>query len=579
MDYSSFHNGIAGSRLSGFGYLTATPRIDHMDLSDWYQFRKSGQYSVRVKTSSIVRVKSTEEGGGQERLALESNAVDFDILPADADWAAEEQAKLDEILRTEAADSQAWRDALRRLSKLNTPASAGRLAEMYLAGADWRSVAQADSQLHESLQLDVVIPALMSGLLNPLLTPPGGIANLIADLQTREKLGVMRSHSEDPARQKAELDERSKVWQQYFQQANDLLLSSVQNRSGPQRAAAIYQAWYNAEGLKNTGGVSESTVAELRTRVLAVRDELPPELQRQLASAGWRVFPHEQLLPLVRTFARESLDQRTAVYDYVRLWCEAEPEPCNTAILDAMRDSKAKPYKTAALLLTEAEGPELDPSLRERLRDPEMVRGAPDAQTVAALILRAGSRSLLPEVRRFLDKLSPHDVISCEIKANLLGYMFRFSVKEAGRRLSAELQSGEAVGGSQLLRTLHYDRYSDDLIPPAVAALESQNPSSAQTAALFLMEHGPANIEDALWERLETLRAPWQKRASELQDVGIGFADSPQRRAAMLEQALASALMGGKNWKLSSSKTERLRAGCLTDSCRSIADGKMSLGL
>jgi hypothetical protein len=582
MDYLSFHNGIAGDRLSAVGYLTATPRIEHMDLTEWYQFTKSGHYSVRVKTTSIVRVKSSEEGGGLERLTLESNAVDFDILPPDAAWAAEEQSKLDEILHAQPAGSQAWRDALRRLSKLDTPASAGRLVEIYLEGADIRNVWEADSQLHESLQLDAVIPALLVALTNPSPAPPGGIVSLIADLQTRKKLGVNPSFSGDPAKEaerKADIEERTKVRQQFFQKANDLLLASIQTRTGPKRAAAIYEAWWNAECLKNTGGVSEGTVAQLRMLVLSVRDELPPQLQRQFALTGWQVLPHEQLLPLVRTLGRESLDKPMGTYDYVRLWCEGEPEPCNTAILDAMRNSEPKPYNSAALLLSESEHPELDHWLRERLRDPKMVRWSPDLQTVAALILRAGSRTLLPDVRQFLDKLSPHDPIPCYVKGDLLGYIFRFSVKEAGRRLVSELESGEGGCGSELLRTLHHDRYSDDLIPSAVAALDSQNLTSAQTAALFLMEHGPAKIEDALWKRLEKLRATWQKRASELQDLEIGFGDSTQRRAAMLEQALASALVRGKNWKLSASETESLRAGCLTAACRTIADGKMRLGL
>lgn len=580
--YGSFHSGMAGDFLSSLTYLMATPTIEHMDLSEWCQFRKSGHYTVRVTTASISRLKSAEEGGGQEPLALESNPVDFDILPPDAGWADEEQAKLDEILRTQPADSQAWRDALKHLSKLNTPASARRLVEIYLAGGDNRIVWAADYQLHESLQLDVVIPALLSALTTPSVTPPDGIANLIADLQTRKKYPVIAPYSEDPARQaaqKAEIEERGKVRQQYFLQANDLLLASVQNRSGPQRAAAIYGAWWNAEGLRNTGAISESAVVQLRTRVLSVRDELPVDLQRQLVSAGWRLFPHEQLLPLVRTFARESLDKPTGAYDYVQLWCEGEPEPCNAAILDAMRDSEPKPYKPFALLLSESERPEFDQWLREWLRDPKMAHWSADLQTVAALILRAGSKTLLRDVRQFLDQASPRDPIPCDVKADLLGYLYRFTAKEAARRLSSELQEREGGCASETLRTLHRDRYSDDLVPPAVAALDSPNLTTAQIAALFLAEHGPAKVEDALWERLESLRQSWQKRASELQNLGMGVDDSPQRRAAMLEQALASALMRGKNWKLSAPETERLRAGCLTDQCRTIADGKMSLGL
>jgi len=45
-----------------------------------------------------------------------------------------------------------------------------------------------------------------------------------------------------------------------------------------------------------------------------------------------------------------------------------------------------------------------------------------------------------------------------------------------------------------------------------------------------------------------------------------------------LEQALVSALVRGANWKLTPGEQERLQEGCLTEKCRDIADGKMSLG-
>jgi len=44
-----------------------------------------------------------------------------------------------------------------------------------------------------------------------------------------------------------------------------------------------------------------------------------------------------------------------------------------------------------------------------------------------------------------------------------------------------------------------------------------------------------------------------------------------------LEQALVSALVRG-NWKVTPGEQEQLREGCLTQKCRDIADGKMSIG-
>ena len=50
-------------------------------------------------------------------------------------------------------------------------------------------------------------------------------------------------------------------------------------------------------------------------------------------------------------------------------------------------------------------------------------------------------------------------------------------------------------------------------------------------------------------------------------------------QSAHLEQSLASALAHANNWKLTPAERDRLRDGCLTEQCQSIAEGKMSFGL
>ncbi len=118
-------------------------------------------------------------------------------------------------------------------------------------------------------------------------------------------------------------------------------------------------------------------------------------------------------------------------------------------------------------------------------------------------------------------------------------------------------------------------------------ALDSGDLGSAGMAATFLGLRGPATVEPALWKRLETLREKWRERAAELRGADTGIFDggvgeqSAQReraRTVQLEQALVSALVRGANWKLTSGEQDRLREGCLTEKCRDIADGKMSIG-
>jgi hypothetical protein len=130
-----------------------------------------------------------------------------------------------------------------------------------------------------------------------------------------------------------------------------------------------------------------------------------------------------------------------------------------------------------------------------------------------------------------------------------------------------------------MFRFLELARYSDDLIPIAIAGLNSPNLSAAGLSATFLAARAPESAKAALWQRLDALRHDWRERAAELQSNSFSWGNSPPELAAKLEQALTSAIANAANWKLSESERARLREGCLTEQCRSIADGRMRMGM
>lgn len=67
-----FENGWAGSSVGGLGYLTSQAVTRQLDLCAWYRFYRPGHYSLMVTSKEISRLKSVEEGGGEEQLTLES---------------------------------------------------------------------------------------------------------------------------------------------------------------------------------------------------------------------------------------------------------------------------------------------------------------------------------------------------------------------------------------------------------------------------------------------------------------------------------------------------------------------------
>jgi hypothetical protein len=582
--------GFAGSILSGAGFLGSQPVIQRLDLGDWYRFQKPGHYAVTVQSGEVSRAKGVEEGGGREHLSLESNPLEFDVV-ADPAWSVSEVAEIERVLRNK-EDPERYR-ALHRLILLDTPVSVRKLVQLYLSKADVTDASGGVVYrgLRESSQIDVIIPLLEAALSDPLVEAREGMTDLLGGLQVRKELGVLPPRPQDPAGQtewKDRYDARTKVFQEYLAKANALVLQSIERRTGPERATALYQAWFTAERQNASKPVGPEILSRLRSEVLSTALELGPGERVQVLYSMWPSEPHGQLKPIVLSLA-ESRRKEDSFYldEGYKFWCEGWPQECSRAILsDAIHPGSAT-SKNAVFLMAESEHPELDEILNTRLKDPGMIQDSWESQRAAAIILRAGSRKLRPAVDEFLDKYVAQPRYGCEIEGYLIGYLFRTAVADATKRFTEETGGGDHPCASQLLRTLDTVRYSDELIPLAAKALDSGDLGSAGMAATFLGFRGPATVEPALWQRLETLREKWRERAVELRGADMGILDGgvqeqvaqlERARTVQLEQALVSALVRSANWKLTPGEQGRLREGCLTEKCREIADGKMSIG-
>jgi len=583
--------GFAGSILSSIGFLGSERVTQRLELGDWYRFQKPGHYAVMIRSGEVSRAKGAEEGGGREHLSLESNPLEFDVVATDPAWSMSELAEIERILENK-ENPERYR-ALHRLILLDTPPSVRKLVQLYLSKADVtdNSGDVVYRGLRESSQIDVIIPLLEAALSDPQVEPREGITDLLAGLQVRKELGVLPLRPQAPAGQtewKDRYDARTKVFQEYLAKANVLVLQSIERRSGPERAAAIYQAWFTAERQNASKPVEPEILSRLRSEVLSTALELGPGERVQILYSMWPRQPHGELRSIVVSLA-ESRRKEDSFYidEGYKFWCEGWPQECSSAILSDAVHPGTPTSKNAVFLMAESEHPELDEILSARLKDPGMLQDSWESQRAAAIILRAGSRKLRPAVDEFLDKYVAQPRYSCEIEGYLIGYLFRTALSDATKRFAEETGSGNHPCASQLLRTLDTVRYSDELIPLAAKALNSGELGSAGMAATFLGLRGPATVESVLWLRLETLREEWRERPAELRVADTGILDGGVReqaaqleraRTVQLEQALVSALVRGASWKLTPGEQERLQEGCLTEKCREIADGKMSFG-
>ncbi len=376
--------GFAGSILSSTGFLGSQPVTQRLDLGDWYRFQKPGHYVVTVQSGEVSRAKATEEGGGRQSFSLESNSLEFSVV-ADPAWSVSEVAEIERVLKNK-EDPERYR-ALHRLILLDTPPSVRKLVQLYLSKADVtdNSGGVVYRGLRESSQIDVIIPLLEAALSDPLVEPREGMTDLLGGLQARKELGVLPPRPQDPAGQsewKDRYEARTKVFQEYLAKANALVLQSIERRTGPERAAAIYQVWFTAERQNASKPVRPEILSRLRSEVLSTALELGPGERVQVLYSMWPREPHGLLKPIVLSLAegRRKEDSFSLEEGY-KFWCEGWPQECSRVILSDAIHPGTPTSKNAVFLMAESEHPELDEILNTRLKDPGMIQDSWESQS------------------------------------------------------------------------------------------------------------------------------------------------------------------------------------------------------
>jgi hypothetical protein len=553
---------IGGSVLGSSGILNPNPVTQTGDLTEWYRFEKPGHFRLSIKVDWVVRMKSREEGGGNQPVPLESNAVEFDILPLDP--SAQDQ-ELKSVLKDidEGESDQAREAGLHRLDLLQTPAAAEEKARRYLAGARL-GYNPYDAMLLRSSNDQQILPILERALTDPETDLPEGIVDLLVRLELRrESKQAPNSSAKDQAAVDAQKEE--KVYARY----SELLLKGLRMRSGSERLDAIFEAWSNAERRLSASAPASDALQQLRAELLSSSRELLPTQQLQFLTTEWDKIPHIELLPLAQRLA-SMRDAQGSQYWGFKFWCEDWPSECAKAVLAEVRDPGSKLNSDTILLIPEVEHSELDDFLRQRIEAVRSSQSGAERMLTTALVLRAGSKNIEPQVDALLD--SSPGPRTCQGEGYLLGYLFRVNSAKGAKRLESSLRDKPSYCSWDLLRELAEAKNIGAAMPAMVRTLNSADLKTAEGAALFLSRYGPPEARVSISNRWEQLHIQWRDRAAEL--VSSYAYNEPQRDAAQLESALASALVRATAWKLTPGEQESLAAECLTDECRQMAEGK-----
>jgi hypothetical protein len=567
---TSFSRGFAGSSLGSNGYLTSTPLVESADLTDWYRFDKPGHYKFSVTIDWVWRLSATDT---KEQLHLSSNEIEFDTVAADP--AIEAQALASALNDFDTAKSdEAKRAAERTLDLMQSPAATNEKIRRFLATRR-NEYLPFYNMLLPATDPERILPALQEAISNPSHDVPEGLIELTAELEVRKRLG-----DPTPAPKEAELnsqwqkeeDRRQALYRKLLTEFSRDLLKSTRARSGPDALNALFQVWLQLESA-STEAETSTQVVQLREQLLNATQDLSGPQQLQFLVTEWDRLSHAQLLPIIERLAKRDDYTRDQAFEY---WCKDWAVECHRAILHAALAKDSQLNLETILLLSEEEHPELDRLLTKRLEDQQLMGTDYGVRSTTALVLRVGSRALMPAVEQYLDaqraELSPPDTVGY-----LLGYMFRVDSKRAARRLQQYLQNAHPeYFCSPLLASLARSEHAKSAVPTIAAAINRQDLAVAGAAALFLSMFGDSREEAMLLERLRAFRLEWSEKKSLLQPPQP--LSGPLTAAVQFEQQIVSALVHSKNWTLTEVDKEFIANGCLTDSCREFASGRISIG-
>src|SRR5580704_4420629 len=342
----------AGSFAGSNPVLGSQPYKRQTDLNICLRFQTPGHYSVSFTTEEVSRMKGPEEGGGLERITLESDPIELDILPDDPSWNANELETIRQDLAS--SDPSLHQAALEQLGYLDSPASVEVLFHLYLSNSD-PDTGLVERGLLETSHLELAISLMHAALSDPSVEVPEALPRHLADLQVRLKLAPESRFPHDSARQeewRKQDDVRNEMYAEYLAQANTLLLASVEHRSGAFRARAIYGAWLAAEQLNQWKSEGPDSLLSIRRSVIDVAGDLDLAEMAQVLVSEWPKVPHEQLLPIVLSLTKDPSNGDPEIF---KLFCEGWPRDCDAAILTGIQHSSLGVVPEITLLLPESE--------------------------------------------------------------------------------------------------------------------------------------------------------------------------------------------------------------------------------
>lgn len=538
-----------GGGLGNTQQLSEKPFTATAELNEWRQ-PGPGHYRLYIVSYRVWRPPDPGETTpyGRVALTLRSNAVEFEIVGAEADL-PDKQLQEATAAYQQATDGQE-KEAARRLRFLNTKPSAEILARLFWGLNDQPGGWDLMFGLFGSPYRAEVIAAMQREIKSP-------VHPITEDfLHTLTKLQINADTSWDPPTYDAAHPEASQeYWRKRQVHESELMqvvlaatVAALPQKTGRAHALTV-QALAELSDLLNAG-----TASQIRKQLVAVWGDLPEKTRLELIQYRWPLIAGPHMLPILKEFVSgpappfrtmEAMARDAAIQHIYEL----NAAQGRSLILRDMRDLRAQPSISLVKLLSTDE---LRPIVQEGIGRIEKN----DARELDyQLVDLFGDESALAGIRAvFNDHLGQW---ACTPQTAMLRYFLRLDPEFGAKAVRASLAARQVTGCyRQLLQEL-----GDSLPkiePVAIAALDDAELEVANDAALALGRWGTASAERALWARLKRFHREWQGREGELRMTPDY--SSPIARATALESTLANSIATGTNWICGPEKLARLGA-------------------
>ncbi|MDQ6788334.1 MAG: hypothetical protein M3033_16135 [Acidobacteriota bacterium] len=556
-DYFNRSGMLTGGGLYSVPTLTSTPQIINYELNDYLSFKEVGKYRIYI-ASPRVSLKTEKKDGVTnamfgDGIALTSNILEFEILPADEKWQAEKFA-------------EGVKNNCSILRYLGTKAAAKEMLIRFSRG-------------DKSCEFDNYIGLfgspergfIVSEMEQMLISPDYAVTDDFFQVLLR-----LRYFLNNPKTEKDETSSFGFENKKEKEKKNLIKLDYLEKflRALPDKSKAAFQTSLETYFGFHADGEKEPPV-ELTAALVNNFGNLSKKTQWMILQNSLDKLKTQAMLPVLQTIYNsiEKTDPDSSDFFYdkdllnqsIKGIYALDRNTGKQIILSEIRRPKQKVYTSVLTLLPKSESPEVENILLEKLNAGNIP--ADELNSVFLLVDYYETPKLISKLREiYVDKI---DKAECGAQIEFLKIFLKSDIKFGEEKLDKVVKNDTEKGciGANLANVIQ-PHWSSEIERIVSSLLENNNLFISGNAADLLGKYGSAGVKDKIWKRFERFNKeePGKKDSTEKKR------DFSNWQLSLSESTFVSALSESPNWFFDQESNKRASKLCLYDFCKEITE-------